>query len=417
MAEEPTGAPAAPMAAAAPPAATKRIATPRAWILPVIAISQFAGTSLWFAGNAVMADLQRHWGLAPEALGDLTSAVQAGFIAGTLCFAFFAVADRYSPRRVFFACSLLGALANLSLYAFPREFQGLLASRFVTGFFLAGIYPVGMRIAAGWYQRDLGHAIGWLVGALVLGTAFPHAVRAAGYDLSWETVTWAVSAVAVVGGLLMLVLVPDGPHLARSPRFDPRALAVVFRSADFRASAFGYFGHMWELYAFWAFVPVVLAAHGSIAEERALSWWAFGVIAAGSIGCVAGGTLSLRLGSARVAYGQLLASGICCLLSPLLFHAPAPVFLVFLLFWGIVVVGDSPQFSTLNARHAPKALVGSALTIANCIGFAITVVAIQLLNRLASVVDTAYLFLALAAGPAFGLYALRRLLRQDDGRR
>ncbi|MGE5522845.1 MAG: MFS transporter [Rhodospirillaceae bacterium] len=394
-------------------AQTESDARPRAWILPVIVLSQFAGTSLWFAGNAVMADLQRDWGLSEHALGDLTSAVQLGFIAGTLVFAFFTISDRYSPRRVFFVCSLLGAVANVAFYGVARDVAVLLASRFLTGFFLAGIYPVGMKIAAGWYQRSLGNAIGWLVGALVFGTAFPHGLRAAGHGMSWELVAWGVSGLAAAGGLLMLALVPDGPYLAKGARFDPRALAVVFRSRDFRASSFGYFGHMWELYAFWAFVPVVLAAHGSVASGSSLSTWAFVIIAAGSVGCIAGGLVSLRVGSARVAYAQLLASGACCALSPLMFHAPAPLFLAFLVFWGVVVVGDSPQFSALNARNAPRELVGSALTIANCIGFAITIVTLQLLGRLAAHIDAAYLYLPLAAGPVFGLYAMRRLVTEQ----
>jgi len=386
-------------------------ARPRARILPIIVLSQFTGTSLWFAGNAVMPDLQRGWGLPAHALGDLTSAVQLGFIAGTLVFAFFMISDRYSPRRVFFACSLLGAAANLALYAAPRDFAVLLGSRFLTGFFLAGIYPVGMKIAAGWYRKSLGNAIGWLVGALVLGTAFPHGLRAAGHGLSWEVVTWAVSGIAVAGGMLMLMLVPDGPYLAKGARFDSRALAVVFRSPDFRASAFGYFGHMWELYAFWAFVPVALAAHGGFTEGRGVSLWTFVVIGAGSIGCIVGGLVSLRAGSARVAYAQLLASGACCIVSPLMFHASTPLYLVFLVFWGVVVVGDSPQFSALNARNAPKELVGSALTIANCMGFAITIATLQLLNRTSGHIDPAYLYLPLAAGPVFGLYSMRSLIR------
>ncbi|HWI15709.1 MAG TPA: MFS transporter [Burkholderiales bacterium] len=387
---------------------------PRRWILPVIVLSQFAGTSLWFAGNAVMPDFQRDWALSPHALGDLTSAVQLGFIAGTLVFAFLMISDRYSPRRVFFACSVLGAAANLALHAVPRDFAVLLGSRFLTGFFLAGIYPVGMKIAAGWYQKNLGNAIGWLVGALVLGTAFPHGLRAAGHGLSWELVTWAVSGIAIAGGMLMLILVPDGPYLSKGARFDAKALAVVFRSRDFRASSFGYFGHMWELYAFWAFVPVALAAHEGFAAGRVVSFWTFAVIAAGSIGCIVGGLVSVRAGSARVAWAQLLASGACCMVSPLMFHAPTPLYLAFLVFWGVVVVGDSPQFSALNARHAPKELVGSALTIANCIGFAITIVTLQLLNRVSGHIDPAYLYLPLAAGPVFGLYAMRSLMHVRD---
>ena len=383
------------------------------WILPTIIFSQFAGTSLWFAGNAVLGDLQRQWGLPAEALGYMTSAVQLGFIAGTLAFAVLAISDRWSPRLVFFACSLLGALFNLGVYAVADGYGSLLATRFLTGFFLAGIYPVGMKIATGWYRSDLGNALGFLVGALVLGTAFPHLIKGLGQSWPWEAVMVAVSALAAGGGMLMLILVPDGPHLAKGAQFDPKAIAIIFGSRPFRASAFGYFGHMWELYAYWAFVPFVLAAHMSQGRAGAInvSIWTFAVIAAGGLGCAGGGLISLRAGSAPVAFAQLAASGLCCALSPLFFHAPTPVFLAFLVFWGIVVVGDSPQFSALNARNAPRERVGSALTIANCIGFAITIASIQLLNYCAAILDAAYLLLLLTPGPILGLIALRPLLR------
>jgi predicted MFS family arabinose efflux permease len=378
-------------------------------ILPVIIVSQFAGTALWFAGNAVLPDLQREWGLPAEALGYTTSAVQLGFISGTLAFAFFAVADRVSPRLVFCVCSIAGALANLGVYALAEGLWSLAALRFATGFFLAGIYPVGMKIASGWYRSDLGSALGFLVGALVVGTAFPHLLKGLGQALPWGAVTIAVSCVAAAGGLLMLAFVPDGPHLGKGAKFDPHALAVIFRSPRFRASAFGYFGHMWELYAFWAFVPFAIAAHAAGGVNASL--WTFAVIGVGFLGCAGGGLVSRRLGSARVAFAQLAASGVCCAVSPLFFGAPTPLFLAFLLVWGVVVVGDSPQFSALNAAYAPRELVGSALTIANCIGFAITVCSIQLLNALATVVSPASLFLALTPGPLFGLIALAPLLR------
>lgn len=382
-------------------------------ILPVIIASQFMGTSLWFAGNAVLTDLQRQWGLEDAALGYITSAVQLGFITGTLVFAFFAIADRHSPRWVFFWCSLAGALANLGAYLLPAGLEPLLVSRFATGFFLAGIYPVGMKIAAGWYQRGLGSALGFLVGALVVGTAFPHLLKSLEFGMPWQGVTVGVSLIAAAGGLAMLVFVPDGPHLARGTTFDPRALAIIFRSPRFRASAFGYFGHMWELYAFWAFVPVVLSAHLAAQGGAPLNvpFWTFWVIGIGFFGCAVGGLMSLRTGSAPVAFAQLSASGLCCIASPLMFFAPTPVYVAFLLFWGIVVVGDSPQFSTLNAQNAPRDLVGSALTIANCIGFAITIFSIQLLNSLAGIVPASYLFLPLAVGPIVGLAALMPLMR------
>ncbi|HEY5636321.1 MAG TPA: MFS transporter [Burkholderiales bacterium] len=384
-------------------------------ILPAIVAAQFAGTSLWFAGNAVLPDLQRDWGLHASALGTLTSAVQLGFIAGTLVFAFLALADRFSPRRVYLAASLAGAGVNLLATA-ASGLELLVVLRFLAGFTLAGIYPVGMKIASGWYREGLGRAMGYLVGALVVGTALPHLIKALGGALPWQAVMASVSLVAAAGGCLMYLAVPDGPYLGPSARFDPRALGAVFASPRFRASAFGYFGHMWELYAFWAFVPVALAAHAALqGVVLEVSLWTFVIIAAGFAGCAAGGLASLRLGSAPVAAGQLAFSGLCCLVSPLAFFAPTPLYVAFLVAWGVAVVGDSPQFSTLNAQNAPREGVGAALTIVNCIGFAITIPAIELLNALATRIPVQWLFVVLAAGPALGLLALRPLLSRSRG--
>lgn len=383
-----------------------------AHILPVIIFSQFTGGSLWLAGNAILMDVQRHWELPAQSVGYITSSVQLGFITGTLLFALLSIADRFSSRWVFFCCSFAGAAGTLSLLMVPESLYWLLLLRFLTGFFLAGIYPVGMKIAASWYEKDLGRALGYLVGALVLGTAFPHLLRGVGAELPWQQVIVGVSALALFGGLLMLLLVPAGPHLPGGSAFNPRAIAVIFRSRSFRASAFGYFGHMWELYTVWAFIPVWLLAYTKTADtEFSAPLWSFAIIAAGFIGCAGGGLLSERTGSARVGAAQLLVSGLCCLLSPLFFHANVPLLLAFLLTWGVSVAGDSPQFSALNAVHAPREYVGTALTIANSIGFLITVFSIELVNFLLPVLGPQFIFWLLIPGPVIGLWGLRPLLR------
>ncbi len=385
-------------------------------IIPVIVISQFAGTTLWFAGNAILPDLQKQWNLGPEAIGMITSAVQLGFIVGTFCFAFFAVSDRFSPRLLFLVSSLLGAAFNL-LTLSTSELNAFLVLRFLTGCCLAGVYPVGMKIAAGWYREGLGNAIGFLVGALVLGTAFPHLLKGLDQTFPWQDVTISVSAIAASGGLLMALFIQDGPRLSANSAFTLQAIPAVFSSREFRLAAFGYFGHMWELYTFWAFTPMLLQIYASFhGMELNVPFWTFLIITAGSFGSVGGGIVSKKVGSARVAFSLLLISGLCCLVSPLVIHAPPEIFLSFLVLWGITVVGDSPQFSALAANDAPPQYVGSALTIMNSIGFAITIVSIQLMSWLAPQVGVQNVFLLLAIGPVLGLGSLWPLVSTNRAR-
>lgn len=382
---------------------------PPFYILPIIVFAQFAGTSLWFAGNAIVGDLQAALNLDSNVVGDITSAVQFGFIIGTLIFAFFSIADRFSPSKVFLVSALLGAFFNLSVYWFADSLATLIAGRFATGFCLAGIYPVGMKIASDWYAKGLGKALGYLVGALVLGTAFPHLLKAIGQTLPWATILQFTSGIAVLGGLLLYFLVPDGPNRKKGAKFEWNAIPKIFGYKEFRAAAFGYFGHMWELYAFWAFVPLLLTTFNELnAAALDVSWYAFLIIAIGSLGCIIGGYISLKKGSAKVAFGMLLISGLCCLGSPLFFKLPTLLFLVALLVWGFTVVGDSPQFSTIVAQTAPKLYIGTALTIVNCIGFALTIFSIQLLSYLKDSWPVASIFLVLLIGPLVGLLAIRR---------
>lgn len=374
-------------------------------------VAQFCCTSLWFAGNGVLSDIQEYFNLNSEALGDLTSAVQLGFISGTLGFALFTIADRFSPSRVFFISAMAASVFNFATIWEHNTLYSLLLLRFFTGFFLAGIYPVGMKIASDYFSKGLGKSLGFLVGALVVGTAFPHLLKEMTADYPWKYVIITTSVLAIFGGILILLLIPDGPYRKRSSSVNLRAFLKVFKNANFRSAAFGYFGHMWELYSFWAFVPVMLHYYMRLHPEIALPvpLLSFSIIAIGGLSCVAGGYLASIIGTARTAFWALLLSGVCCVVSPLVFEAASSWFFIsFLLFWGMVVIADSPLLSTLVAQNAPAESKGTALTIVNCIGFSITIISIQVLNHIVAVSDSYFIFTILALGPFLGLMALRR---------
>ena len=356
-----------------------------------------------------MNDLVSNFQLDESALGHLTSGVQVGFIVGTLLFALLTIADRFSPSKVFLISAWLGALFNAAVILEGQGLASLLTLRFLTGFFLAGIYPVGMKIAADYYDKGLGKSLGFLVGALVVGTAFPHLLKEFTGILSWKLVLIITSCLAVAGGLLIVLLVPNGPYLKRSQTIDLSAPFKVFRNRDFRSAALGYFGHMWELYGFWTFVPVFMASYVVThpTSELNIPIWSFLIIGIGGVACVLGGYLSLYIGTKRTASMALILSGLCCVASPLVFIVDSIIFLLgFLLVWGMAVVADSPLFSTLVAQNAPNESKGTALTIVNCIGFSITIISIQLLNLLVDLINPRFIFILLAFGPIFGLMAL-----------
>jgi len=380
------------------------------YILPVIVFSQFCCTSLWFAGNGVINDLVINFDLEVSALGHLTSAVQFGFIIGTLIFAVLTIADRFPPSKVLVISVLLGSLFNLGVLWEGNDLASLLTLRFMTGFFLAGIYPVGMKIAADYFEKGLGKSLGFLVGALVIGTAFPHLLKEVSGSLSWKSVLVATSSLAALGGLLMVTLVPNGPYRKASQQTDLSAFFSVFRKREFRSAAMGYFGHMWELYAFWAFIPVMLKTYRMAHPETTFNipLWSFLIIGIGGVGCVLGGYLAQSEGTKRTAAAALLLSGACCLLSPWVFaSASETLFIGFLLFWGMVVIADSPLLSTLVAQNAPAEIKGTALTIVNSIGFAITIISIQLITAMTEWTDSTGIYAVLAIGPVLGLVALR----------
>lgn len=376
-----------------------------AWILPAIVMGQVLATSTWFAGNAVARDISLLWSRG-DSVGQITLMVQLGFIAGTLVVATTGLSDSMSGRRLFLISALLAAVTNGAILCAPTNYWFVLTCRFLTGLALAGVYPVGMKIAAGWYAAGLGRALGYLVGALVLGTSLTHLARAVQLGSQWHYAIVVSSLAAIVGGLLVS-LVPDGPHLSRgkSQRLRLQELSQAMAKPDFRRAAFAYFGHMWELYTFWAFMPRLIQTL-ELSPART-SFYCFVVIAAGMIGCVVGGVAAERYGSRSVARTYLAISAVCCLISPVIYSSQPWLLMIFLIVWGIAVVGDSPQLSSLNALAAPREIVGSALTATTCIGFSITVVSLLVLDALSAAIDPRYLFVLLAPGPAFGYWCLR----------
>lgn len=396
---------------------------PSAWLrrvgVSVVVVAQCLGTSLWFSPAGAAAGLMARWQLDASGFAWLLAATQLGFIGGSLLLALTGAADRWPASKVFAWSCAIGALANSCIVIPELGLATAWCVRVLVGVCLAGIYPLGMKLVVQWVGGKPALALAWLVAMLTLGTAMPHALRAFGVTWPWQHVLIGASLLALVGGLAVAA-VGDGqfkPKTAPALRMSLRDLRALTSIPDLRASAGGYFGHMWELYAFWAVVPVlcsalVLTSDTTTVAQAPPAWFAWLpalVIGVGALGCLLGGYTARASSSAAVAFWALAGSGLMCLVFPFIPHSLVWLKLCLLLLWGALVVADSPQFSALSSQAAPPQLLGMALVLQNGLGFLISVVSIVLLGALMARWGERALWM-LVPGPLFGVWAMRKLV-------
>ena len=386
----------------------------KGYSIGLLVLAEIAGMSLWFASTAVLPEMAREGAIGATVQAMLSSGVQAGFVLGALAVAVTGVADRFDPRRVFALAALAAAAANAGLLVAPLGSAAAVALRVATGALLAGVYPVGMKIAVGWGTRDRGFLVGLLVGALTVGTALPHLMAFFG-GADWRLTIAVTSAAAAAGGLAILV-VGLGPHHQRAAVFDPGAIAVAWTDRRIRLAILGYLGHMWELYAMWAWIGVAAAASYAMTLDpmeagRLAKLTAFLAIGLGGVFSVPAGVLADRIGKAEVTIIAMALSGLAGLATALTFGGWVWLTFALILVWGLAVVPDSAQFSALVADAAPPHLVGSLMTLQTALGFTLTIATVQATPIVAAAIGWPGVLAALAVGPALGIVAMAPLRR------
>ena len=374
----------------------------------LIVIAQMFGTSLWFSTNGVLKQIEEIWSLSVSDLGNLTNSVQFGFIIGTLLFAITGFADKFKPSRIVMLCCFLGATFNAFIIFGEIPFTLVIFSRLVVGIALAGIYPIGMKLIISWDPQKAPNTLGLLVGMLVLGSSLPYLIRALGISFDWQYTVILTSGLCYIAGIT-IYLIGDGPHLITNKKSSFRLLdqfSELLKNKKYLASAIGYFGHMWELYAFWTCVPILItisiSQHQIHDQEFLVSLLSFLIIGLGFVSCVLGGILAKSLNSSRIASLSLAFSLSICVIYPLAGNLNFFIDLGLLMLWGFFVISDSPQFSAISARVCPQHLVGTALTTQNCIGFSISMITIFLTTSFYESLGLYFVWILLP-GPILGL--------------
>ncbi|MEP3275015.1 MAG: MFS transporter [Stappiaceae bacterium] len=380
--------------------------------ISLLLVAEVAAMSLWFVSAAILPDMIREVRLSSFQQAALTSGVQVGFVIGALVSALLGIADRFDPRRVFMMSALGAGFANALLLIVPPDSLGAVAIRVATGAFLAGVYPVGMKIAVGWGQKDRGFLVGALVGALTLGSASPHLLALAGGS-DWRLTVAIASLAAIVAGLLCL-LVSLGPHHGTAARFHPGMIAIAWKNRRVRLAYAGYLGHMWELYAMWAWIGAAMAvSYGSSLPtqeaEQLAKITAFVAIGAGGISCVYAGWFADKVGKAETTIIAMALSGLSALATAATFGGPVWLTFVVVVVWGITIIPDSAQFSALVADASSPEQAGSLMTLQTALGFTLTFFTVQGMPLLVNVLGWAPVLAILALGPVFGIVAMLRL--------